>query len=87
MDNINSNENKVPVGAPAPAQAQTQARTCPHDCGKCHPWQQMYCCTKMVFDLSKSMQEIREEIGQLKAEVYDMKSHLPAKIDEFINPE
>ena len=81
MDVLNNESEQVKP------QEQAQVRPCPHDCGKCSPWQQMYCCTKMVFDLSKSLQEIREEIVQLKAELNDVKGYMPAKIDEFINPE
>ena len=62
------------------------ARPCPQDCGKCSSWQQVYCCTKMTFNLSKVTNEARAEIAALRSEIAELRSTLPEKADELSTP-
>lgn len=65
---------------------QPEVRPCPQDCSKCGPWQQMFCCTKMMFDLSRSLQTARQEVEQLRLEVTELKNKMPNQATEFSNP-
>ena len=65
---------------------EQQARPCPQDCGKCSPWQQMFCCTKMVFELSKHFQEARAEVAQLREELSELKQTIPMQVTELSSP-
>ena len=67
-------------------QEAPKGRPCPKDCEKCTPWQQMYCCTKMVFDLSKDLQSARQEVAQLKGEVTELKGMLPTQAVKLSKP-
>lgn len=80
---------KESQGAQVPKQEQTvrQGRPCPQDCGKCGPWQQMFCCTKMVFDLSRNLQVARQEVAQLKDEIAELRKSMPMTTLELSNPE
>lgn len=80
---------KESQGAQAPKQEQAvrQGRPCPQDCGKCGPWQQMFCCTKMVFDLSRNLQVARQEVAQLKDEIAELRKSMPMANSELSNPE
>ena len=65
---------------------EVKAKPCPQDCGKCSPWQQMYCCTKMAFDLSNSFDEMKELLNQLNSKVDALASSLPSKTKELSTP-
>jgi len=76
-------------GAQAPKTEQHEApkgRPCPQDCSKCGPWQQMFCCTKMIFDLSKNLQIARQEVAQLRAEIAELKKNMPNQAMELSSP-
>lgn len=72
---------KTPQVAPQP-----QARPCPQDCGKCGPWQQMFCCTKMTFELSKNVQSMGLAITQMQEEIAELKKGMPSQTLELSNP-
>lgn len=87
MDGINNETGQQVVNQASVQTTQTQERPCPHDCRRCNPGQQIYCCTKMVYDLSRSLQEVKSEIRQLKEEMNGVQTYIPTKTDEFITPE
>ena len=68
-------------------------RPCPQECIKCSPWQQLFCCTKMLFELSKTVNglsgtitEAKTKIEKLSSEVSELKSIVPPQTDELSNP-
>ena len=69
------------------SQQTSQARPCPQDCGKCNPWQQVYCCSKMMFEFSRNFQSMKDEIGQLHEEIVELRKNIPAQSEDFIDPE
>lgn len=65
-----------------PKQEQEQApqpRPCPQDCRMCGMSQQIFCSTKMLFDLSRSQQTLREQVDELAKAVGDLQDRLQPK--------
>ena len=61
---------------------ENEARPCPQDCAKCLPAQQLFCCTKMAFELSKEIKELKDDLAMFKAaEAYS----LPTACDQPLN--
>ncbi len=72
-----------PAVAPQPAQgAQPTPRPCPQDCSRCSVSQQVYCSTKMLFDLSRAYQEARQQIASVKAAIAGIQAQLQPKEGE-----
>ena len=46
-------------------QSQTTLRPCPQDCRMCPMTQQIFCSTKMLFDLSRSQQAMAMQMTKL----------------------
>lgn len=63
----------------APAQQQPAARPCPQDCRLCSTPQQVYCCTRMMFDSSKMLQECRQLSIQSMAAMAELKELIAKK--------
>lgn len=61
-------------------------RPCPGECANCTPWQQMYCCTKMTFGLSKKVNDLMDVVQSLGAEVAELRAALPEKTGELSDP-
>jgi hypothetical protein len=53
-----------------------QPRPCPQDCSKCSMPQQVYCTSKMLFDLSRSYQEQRQQTAELAKAVVTIQEQL-----------
>ena len=65
-----------------PKQEQEQApqlRPCPQDCRMCGMNQQIFCSTKMLFDLSRSEQTLHEQVDELTKAVRDLQDCLQPK--------
>lgn len=66
-----------PSAAPQSAQSvQPTPRPCPQDCLRCSVSQQVYCSTKMLFDLSRSYQEARQQIASVEAAIAGIQAQL-----------
>ena len=64
---------------PATEAAEQQARPCPQDCRLCGTSQQLFCTTKMLFDLSKAQQRLAQKMEAMEKSVADIQSHLQPK--------
>ena len=49
-----------------------QARPCPQDCRVCGMSQQVFCSTKMLFDMSRTMQVLGQQIAEVEKAVADL---------------
>lgn len=58
---------------------QPQARPCPQDCRMCPMTQQVFCSTKMLFDLSRSQQVLRDQVSELSKEVGTLRDQMKPK--------
>lgn len=61
---------------------QPQPRPCPQDCRMCGVNQQIFCSTKMLFSLSRTVQELGQRISLLELSIDDIKEQLQPKQDE-----
>lgn len=61
---------------------QPQARPCPQDCRMCPMTQQVFCTTKMLFNLSRTVQETSQRISVLELTMDDIKNQLQPKVQE-----
>ena len=50
-----------------------QPRPCPQDCRQCGMSQQLFCSTKMLFDLSRSVQEMDKRISVMELTLDDLR--------------
>jgi hypothetical protein len=78
-------ENTQQESAQQPQVAQPQApqaRPCPQDCRQCSVNQQIFCTTKMLFDLSRSQQIIRNQMAELSTAVGVLQDQLKPKEQE-----
>lgn len=69
----------APQTAPAASPQQQQARPCPQDCTKCPMPQQVFCATKMLFDLSRSQQTLRDQMSELTKAVGTLQDQMRPK--------
>ena len=73
-------ENETGARQQTAQQAQApQARPCPQDCRRCSVSQQIFCTTKMLFDLSKAQQAISQKIEAVENTVADIQAQLQPK--------
>lgn len=70
------------VAVPQQPQQQPQARPCPQDCRLCGMNQQMYCATQMVFNLSRTVQDISQRLSLLELSLDDIKEQVQPKQEE-----
>lgn len=61
------------IETPQPGQ---QPRPCPQDCSKCSMPQQVYCTSKMLFDLSRAYQEQRQQLASVVSAVAAIREQL-----------
>ena len=54
-------------------------RPCPQDCSRCPVSQQVYCSTKMLFDLSRAHQETSRQLAAVTAAIADIQAQLHPK--------
>ena len=59
-----------------------QGRPCPQDCRMCPMTQQIFCSTKMLFDLSRSQQTLRDHVSELSKEVVTLREQMKPKDDD-----
>lgn len=62
--------------SPEEQTAQPQARPCPQNCLLCSMPQQVFCASKMLFDLSRSHMEAVRQIAELERQVSDIRLRL-----------
>lgn len=55
---------------------QPSPRPCPQDCNRCSISQQVFCCTRMLFDLSRAEAEARRQIAGVERAVADISAQL-----------
>ena len=65
--------------APQQAAQQPQARPCPQDCRMCGINQQVFCTTKMLFDLSRRQQMLEMAIGEMAKTLADIQAQTQKK--------
>ena len=56
-----------------------QPRPCPQDCRQCNSAQQLFCTTKMLFDLYRSQLILRDQMKELSQTVGILKDQLQPK--------
>jgi hypothetical protein len=62
-----------------PTPQQPQARPCPQDCRMCGINQQVFCATKMLFDLSRRQQVLEMAVGEITKALIDIRAQLQKK--------
>lgn len=71
-----------PVQDATPQSNQQSIRPCPQDCRMCPMPQQIFCATKMLFDLSRSQQVLRDQVSELTKEVGILRDQMKPKDDD-----
>ena len=69
-------QNQVPAGEGPAVAEQPKPRPCPQDCNRCGTAQQIFCCTKMLFDLSRAQMEARQQIAAVEKSIADIQMQL-----------
>jgi hypothetical protein len=59
-----------------------QARPCPQDCRMCQMAQQIFCATKMLFDLSRQQQVLRDQVSELTKEIGILRDQMKSMDDD-----
>lgn len=78
----NTQQQKVAVPeASAPVAQQPQARPCPQDCRLCGINQQIFCTTKMLFDLSRRQQILEMAVAEMAKTLADIQAQMQEKDD------
>ena len=76
-------EAKTIGGQPAqpqsPQPAALQPRPCPQDCTKCMMPQQVFCSVKMLFELSRSQQQLKSQIEEMSKAVGVLQDQMKPK--------
>lgn len=62
-----------------PTPQQPQARPCPQDCRMCGINQQVFCTTKMLFDLSRRQQVMEMAVGEITKALIGIQAQLQKK--------
>ena len=58
---------------------EPQPRPCPQDCRLCGMNQQVFCTTKMLFDMSRAMQALGEQVAAVEKAVADLQAQMQEK--------
>ena len=66
-------------------QPQVAMRPCPQDCRMCPMTQQIFCSTKMLFDLSRSQQVLRDQVSELTKEVGILRDQMKKGDDDQLS--
>ena len=56
-----------------------QPRPCPQDCRMCGMNQQLFCTTKMLFDLSRAQQMLGQQVAAVEKAVADIQAQMQPK--------
>ena len=67
------------------SQQQPQVRPCPQDCRLCPMTQQIFCSTKMLFDLSRSQQVLRDQMSELSKAVGTLQEQMKKGDDDQLS--
>lgn len=59
-----------------------QPKPCPQDCRQCSVSQQIFCTTKMLFDLSRAMQDTSQRLSALELALDGIKDQLQPKTQD-----
>lgn len=62
--------------------AQQSPRPCPQDCRLCGMNQQIYCSTQMLFNMSRTIQEVGKRLSLLELSLDDIKEQMQPKTEE-----
>ncbi len=54
-------------------------RPCPQDCTKCPTQQQIFCSTKMLFDMSRSQQQLRNQMEEMSRTILTLQDQMKPK--------
>lgn len=65
----------------SPQSNQASPRPCPMNCALCPMPQQIFCATKMLFDLSRAYQEQRQQLADIALSVATLQSQLQSTPD------
>lgn len=74
-------ETNVPQEAGTQQPQTQQPRPCPQNCRMCPMPQQIFCATKMLFELSRSQQTLRDQISELSDAVGTLQDQMKPKDD------
>jgi hypothetical protein len=69
-------QNQLPAGEGPAVAEQPKPRPCPQDCNRCGISQQIFCCTRMLFDLSRAQMEARQQIAAVEKSIADIQMQL-----------
>ena len=61
---------------------EAKPKECPGNCTKCNSFQQVYCCTQMVYDLRPVMQSLSERLTEIEKRL----SMQPVRPEELVTP-
>lgn len=76
-------QNQVPAGEGSAVAEQPKPRPCPQDCNRCGTAQQIFCCTKMLFDLSRAQMEARQQIAAVEKSIADIQMQFQPREDNL----
>ncbi len=76
------NTGGQPMQGATPQSNQQSIRPCPQDCRMCPMPQQVFCATKMLFDLSRSQQVLRDQMSELSKEVGILRDQMKPNDDD-----
>ena len=68
-----------PAAGAAPQPGTVQPRPCPQDCTKCMMPQQIFCAVKMLFELSRSQQQLRNQMEEMSKAVGVLQDQMKPK--------
>lgn len=71
----NSKNQNTEAGGAATEQA-ARPRPCPQDCMRCSMSQQLFCATKMVFDLTQTVQGLAGRVAELSLAMAEVRERL-----------
>jgi len=68
-----------PAAGAAPQPGTVQPRPCPQDCTKCMMPQQIFCAVKMLFEMSRSQQQLRNQMEEMSKAVGVLQDQMKPK--------
>ena len=72
-------QDTVKSEARKPSQQEPQPRPCPQDCSRCTTPQHVFCSAKMLFDMSRVIQEQRRQQAEIVMAVAEIREQLRQK--------
>lgn len=68
-----------PAAGAASQPGTVQPRPCPQDCTKCMMPQQIFCAVKMLFEMSRSQQQLRNQMEEMSKAVGVLQDQMKPK--------